>query len=396
MVRVGTKWDGFKTSIFSVMTQKAQAAGAVNLAQGFPDFDGPDVIKDAAVAAIRGGLNQYAPAPGLPELRRLLAEREAKLTSVRYAWETEVTVFSGATEALYCAMQAFLEAGDEIIALEPFYDSYPAAAHAAGAKLVAVPLTPPTFALDAAALAGAVTPRTRMLIVNTPHNPSGHVLSLGELTAIRDLAVANDLLVITDEVYEELTYAPARHVSLASLPGMAERTIVVSSTSKTFSMTGWKIGYAFAPAPLTQALRAVHQYTVFCSAAPLQAGMIQALKLPEAYFEGFRRDYRAKRDILTTSLQKAGFTCAAPEGTYFVLADYSRIKDVDDVTFATWLTTEIGVAAIPVSAFYADQVKAARELRFVRFAFCKDEATLKAAGNRLATLNPQLPPGPSA
>lgn len=385
-MRPVTKWDQFGTSIFSVMTLKAMQAGAVNLAQGFPDFDGPDEIKEAAIAAIRGNLNQYAPAPGLPALRELLAAKQKEKSGITYSPDTEVTVFSGATEAIYCAMQALLEAGDEIIAFEPAYDSYAPGAFAAGAKVVGVPLMPPTWTFDAEALRRAVTPRTRAIIVNTPHNPTGRVFTRAELQIIRDLAVEKDLLVITDEVYEALVYAPHQHVSLATLPGMAERTVVISSTSKTYSFTGWKVGYAFAPAALTKALRAVHQFTVFCSATPLQAGMLAALKLAPSYYEDLNADYRSKRDALCEILTSAGFKVRPPEGTYFALADYSGLKDVDDVTFCTWLTETIKVAAIPISVFHSDPVAAGRRLRHVRFAFCKGADTLQAAATKLKAL----------
>ncbi len=380
------KWEHFGTSIFSVMTQKSLAAGAVNLAQGFPDFDGPEAVKDAAIRAIKGGLNQYAPAPGLLELRKLLAARQERRTGLRFDPDTEVTVLSGATEAIYCAFQAFFRPGDEILAFAPYYDSYPAAAFGAGARLVGVPLEAPDFRFDAARLARAVTPRTRAIILNTPHNPTGRVFDRDELEVVRKLALEHDLLVITDEVYEELVYAPARHVSFATLPGMAERTLTISSTSKTFSFTGWKVGYAFAPVALTKALRAVHQFTVFCSATPLQAGMIEALKLPETYFEELRADYAVRRRALLRILDGAGFKCSEPQGTYFILADYAAHRDVPDREFADWLTQEVKVACIPLSVFHDDPTAAERTNRHVRFAFCKGMDTFRAAEANLARL----------
>jgi len=378
-----TKWQGFQTSIFSQMTQKAMKAGAVNLAQGFPDFDGPDEIKDAAIAAIKSGLNQYAPATGLLELRQLLARRQSARMDMAIDADTEVTVFSGATEALYCATQALLEPGDELIAFEPYYDSYPAGVHGAGAKLVGVPLDPPEFAFDPKVLAKAITPRTRAIIVNTPHNPTGRVFGQAELEVIRELAIKHDLWVITDEVYEELVYTPSRHIHMATMPGMAERTITISSTAKTFSMTGWKVGYAFAKPAVMAALRAVHQFTVFCSATPLQAGMIAALKLGPSYFTELNQDYRAKRDDLVKILKTAGFNCRVPEGTYFALADYSPLFNGKDTDFADQLTNDIKVACIPISGFYNDKVAAAEKLTYVRFAFCKGKDTLAAAAKNL-------------
>lgn len=383
MIQRTTKWDHIGTSIFSVMTQKAQAAQAINLAQGFPDFDGPATIKEAAIAAIRGGQNQYAPAFGIPALRAALAAHQTKRTGLFFDPDLEVTVFSGATEAIYCALQACLEAGDEILALEPFYDSYPAAAYAAGARLVGVPLTS-GWMVDEAALNAAVTPRTRAMILNTPHNPSGKVLSEAELALLRDVAIRHNLLVIMDEVYEELVYAPNRHISFAAMAGMRERTITISSTSKTFSFTGWKVGYAFAPPELTKMMRAVHQFTVFCSATPLQHGMVAAFELGEDYYQELRADYLVKRDLLVEALQHAGFRCAAPAGTYFVIADYRALSDLDDIAFCDWLIQEVKVAAVPLSAFYTDQKKASREVGHVRFAFCKGLDTLHEAALRLS------------
>jgi N-succinyldiaminopimelate aminotransferase len=382
MIRRTRKWDHIGTSIFSVMTQKAQAAQAINLAQGFPDFDGPVEIKEAAIAAIRGGHNQYAPAFGIPALRASLARHQLKRTGLAYDPDSEVTVFSGATEAIYCALQAILEAGDEIVALEPFYDSYPAAAYAAGARLVGVPLTS-DWRLDQKALEAAITPQTKAMIINTPHNPSGTVLTEAEMEVVRGVALKHNLLVIMDEVYEELVYAPHRHRSMTALPGMRERTITISSTSKTFSFTGWKVGYAFAPTELTRMLRAVHQFTVFCSATPLQYGMLAAFDLAQDYYDELRADYLTKRDLLVSALTDAGFRCHAPAGTYFVVADYRALSHLDDISFCDWLIREIKVAAVPLSAFYSDQQKASREVGHVRFAFCKGLPTLEEAASRL-------------
>jgi N-succinyldiaminopimelate aminotransferase len=382
MIRRTRKWDHIGTSIFSVMTQKAQAAQAINLAQGFPDFDGPDAIKEAAIGAIRSGHNQYAPAFGIAPLRASLARHQAKRTGVSYDPDQEVTVFSGATEAIYCALQAILEAGDEIIALEPFYDSYPAAAYAAGARLVGVPLTS-DWRLEPESLERAVSHRTRAMIINTPHNPSGKVLNQAEMDAIRDVAIRHNLIVIMDEVYEELVYAPSRHISMAALADMRERTITISSTSKTFSFTGWKVGYAFASPELTRMLRAVHQFTVFCSATPLQHGMVAAFDLAEDYFEELRADYQKKRDLLVSALKDSGFRCTTPAGTYFAIADYRGISDLDDVAFCDWLIQKVKVAAVPLSAFYSDQSRASREVGHVRFAFCKGMNTLEEAASRL-------------
>jgi N-succinyldiaminopimelate aminotransferase len=383
MPKISAKWRDFGTSIFSIMTQKAIASGAVNLAQGFPDFDGPTVIKDAAIAAIKAGRNQYAPAPGVPELRQLLAQRKAEQSQRTYDWHSEVTIFSGASEAIFCALQALFDPGDEILAFEPYFDSYPAAAHSSGARIVGIPLDPPSFTFTRSSLEQAVTKRTRALLLNSPHNPTGRAFNQVELEILRDFVLAHDLLVITDEVYEELVYSPAKHQSIADLPDMAERSIVISSTAKTFSFTGWKVGYAFAPKELTAALRAVHQFTVFCSATPLQYGMIAALELGPEYFSELRQDYRLRRDLLLTELRASGFRAEAPEGTYFIVADYSDLSTVDDLKFASQLTEQHKVAAIPISVFYTDQQLAARRYRYVRFAFCKNQATIAEAGSRL-------------
>lgn len=388
-MRTPDKWDRFGTSIFSVMTQKANQAQAVNLAQGFPDFDGPSVIKEAAIDAIRSGLNQYAPAPGLPSLRQLLATRQEQRTGLKYSWEDEVTVFSGATEAIYCAFQALFSPGDEIIAFEPFYDSYSPAAFAAGAQIVGVPLMPPNWDFEPESIAKKITPKTRAIIVNTPHNPTGRVFSRAELEAISALVKKHDLWVITDEVYEELIYSLAAYLSPASLPGMAERTILISSTAKTYSFTGWKIGYAFAPKLLTKGLRAVHQFTVFCSATPLQRGMEAALKLAPSYYDELRREYGMKRDLLLTILKGAGFKPRAPEGTYFILADFSTLSRKSDVEFSLWLTEKAKVAVVPISVFYTDPIAAQRETRHVRFAFCKGFETIRQAKENLR-LMPEL------
>ena len=386
MPRISSRWSGFSTSIFTVMTQKAVAHGAVNLAQGFPDFDGPEIVKRAATAAIMSHHNQYAPSAGIGELRKLLAERRKKKHQGSYDWQREVTIYSGATEAIFCAFQAFFSAGDEILAFEPFFDCYPAAAHSAGAKIVGVPLLAPHFNFTQQQLAQAVSKNTRALILNSPHNPTGRVFSDAELELLRDFVISHDLLVITDEVYEELTYGSAKHQSVASLPGMQERTVVISSTAKTFSFTGWKIGYAFAPPELTEAMRAVHQYTVFCSAAPLQVGMIAALELPETYYDQFRADYLERRDLLIGELRASGFRVEAPEGTYFVVADFSQLSSDRDQDFANDLTEKVKVAAIPLSVFFTSPDKAAEQYHYVRFAFCKNRQTLAAAGRNLRNL----------
>jgi len=377
MTKIMGKWSQFGTSIFTTMTQAANRSGAVNLAQGFPNFDGPNAIKEAAIEAIRGNFNQYAPSHGIPRLRELLGARVLKTSGIVYDPETEITVFSGATEALFCAFQAFLMPGDEIIAFAPFFDCYPAGAFSAGAKLVEVALRAPEWTFSAADLEAKVTPRTRAILVNTPHNPTGRVFSKEEMETIASFAKKHDLLVITDEVYEELVFDGEAFTRMAALADMRERTIVISSSAKTFSFTGWKIGYAFAPPALTKELRAVHQFTVFCSATPLQAGVCRALELGHEYYDQLRREYQERRDFLCNGLKKLGFKFRQPEGTYFVVADYSAMSDLPDKEFSLWLTEVKKVAVIPTSVFYNDPEDAAKKQNYVRFAFCKDLKTLE-------------------
>lgn len=371
-------------SIFSTMTQLAMAHDAINLAQGFPDFDGPEAVKDAAINAIKKGQNQYAPSVGLLPLREKIARYYQDLRSFDYDPATEVTIFSGATEGLFCAIAGLLNPGDEFIGLDPHYESYLDTALAFGIAYRGLPLRAPDWQIDFDALAAMITPQTKALIINTPHNPTGRVFDQADLQALARLAVAHDLLVITDEVYENLTYDGQQHRSLASYPGMRERTVVISSTSKSFSMTGWKIGYGFGPANLMARLRFIHQAAVFCSATPLQYGMLAAFDAERDYFAQLNEDYAKKRNALCERLADIGFACTPPQGSYFVLAGYDSFSDEPDEAFAKKLVKEARVASIPISGFFADQ-DYARKQRYVRFAFCKDLKTLDAAYDRLKT-----------
>ncbi len=384
-----SRWQAFSSSIFSKMSQMAATHQAVNLAQGFPDFDGPDVIKEAAIQAIRGSFNQYAPSTGLGELRRQLAKRQAEQYGLNYDFASEVTVFSGATEAIFCCIMGLCGPGDEVLTFEPFFDCYPAATAMAGAVLKTVPLRAPDWTFSMEALRAAITEKTRILLLNSPHNPSGKVFHRDELLSLAQIAQEKNLIVITDEVYEELFFTPARHLPIARLDGMRERTITISSTAKTFSLTGWKVGFTFADKKLTELIRIPHQYTVFCSATPLQAGMIAAFQLGQDYYLDFRESYTRRRDTLLAILRKHGFICKAPEGTYFITADYRQILDIPDMDFAAWLTEKVGVACLPVSSFYLDAQDARENLRLVRFAFCKEVETLEEAGRRLAERLPR-------
>ncbi len=384
-----SRWQAFSSSIFSKMSQMAATHQAVNLAQGFPDFDGPDVIKEAAIQAIRESFNQYAPSTGLGELRRQLAKRQAEQYGLSYDFASEVTVFSGATEAIFCCIMGLCGPGDEVLTFEPFFDCYPAATAMAGAVLKTVPLRAPDWSFSVDALRAAITEKTRILLLNSPHNPSGKVFHRDELLSLARIAQEKNLIVITDEVYEELFFTPARHLPIARLDGMRDRTITISSTAKTFSLTGWKVGFTFADKKLTELIRIPHQYTVFCSATPLQAGMIAAFQLGQDYYLDFRESYTKRRDTLIAILRKHGFVCKAPEGTYFITADYRQVLDIPDMDFAAWLTEKVGVACLPISSFYCDAKDARENLRLVRFAFCKEVETLEEAGRRLAERLPR-------
>lgn len=381
-----SRWDRFGTSIFTKMSEVAVRTESVNLAQGFPDFDGPDVVKEAACKAIRDGLNQYAPAPGLLSLRESLARRMQRISGLSYDPKTEVTVLSGATEALWCAIQSVIGPGDELIAFAPCYDSYGPACFGVGGTLKTVPLLPPDFRAPIEELEKTVSPRTRAILVNTPHNPTGKVFSKSELEAVATFALRHNLIIITDEVYEEIIFDNATHHSLATWPAMRERTIVVSSTSKTFSMTGWKVGYTFAPPALTAGIRAVHQFTVFCSSHPLQAAMVKALELGADYFSSLRQDYAMRRSLLEKLLKAAGLKPNHPEGSYFMLGDFSDFSREVDTDFAVTLAEKIGVATIPISVFYEDTPKNLVPRHLLRFAFCKSPTVLNKAGERLARL----------
>ncbi len=373
---------GFGTSVFAEYTALATKHGAINLGQGYPDFDGPDFVKEAAIAAIREGRNQYSPMIGQPELRQAVAEHQLRFYGLDYDADREITVYAGATEAIFSSVQALCEAGDEAVLFEPFYDSYAPSLAMAGASARVVTLEGDDFRLDPAALEAAITPKTRAVILNSPLNPVGKVFTWAELSAIADACRRHDLLAITDEVYEHLVYEGA-HVPLASLPGMRERTVTISSTGKTFSLTGWKIGYTCASPEITAALRSAHQFVTFAVNSPGQHAMAVALRAPDAYYESFRAEYRVRRDRLCAGLREAGFAVTPPAGTYFAVADIRPLGYTDAVSFCRLLPERVGVAAIPVSAFHAHP-EAARHL--VRFAFCKTDAVLEEGLRRLRGL----------
>ncbi len=372
--------EGMGTTIFAEMSALATATGSINLGQGFPDTDGPEEVREAAVRALRAGLgNQYPPGPGVPELRAAIAEHQQRFYGLSYDPDTEVLVTAGATEALAAALLALLEPGDEVIAFEPFYDSYAACIAMAGAKRVPLTLRQPSFRPDLDELRSLITPRTRLLLVNTPHNPTGTVLTPEELAAIAELAVEHDLLVITDEVYEHLVFAGAHH-PLAALPGMRDRTVAISSAGKTFSFTGWKVGWVTGAPALVAAVRTAKQYLTYVSAGPFQYAVAEALRLPDDYYADFRADLHRKRDLLAAGLTGAGFRVFEPQGTYFITTDITPLGEKDGTAFCRTLPERCGVVAIPNVVFYDDTEAG---LSQVRFAFCKRTEVLEEAVTRL-------------
>ncbi|MGE7439005.1 pyridoxal phosphate-dependent aminotransferase [Kitasatospora sp. NPDC001175] len=374
---------GLGTTIFAEMSALAAATGSINLGQGFPDTDGPREIAEAAAEAVLTGRgNQYPPGPGIPGLRTAIAEHQQRFYGLAYDPDSEVLVTAGATEAIAAALLALLEPGDEVIAFEPFYDSYAACIAMAGAVRVPLTLRQPSFRPDLDELRSLITPRTRLLLINTPHNPTGTVLTPAELAAIAELAVEHDLLVITDEVYEHLVFATGHH-PIAGLPGMRERTVAISSAGKTFSFTGWKVGWVTASAPLVSAVRTAKQYLTYVSAGPFQYAVAEALHLPDGYFDALRADLLRKRDLLADGLSAAGFQVFSPEGTYFITTDITPLGEKDGLEFCRSLPERCGVVAIPNVVFY-DNTEAGRSL--VRFTFCKRGEVLREAVERLGRL----------
>ncbi|MFJ9826713.1 pyridoxal phosphate-dependent aminotransferase [Streptomyces sp. NPDC101160] len=376
----------FGTTIFAEMSALATATGSINLGQGFPDTDGPEEIREAAVRALREGRgNQYPPGPGVPELRSAIAEHQQRRYGLSYDPDSEVLVTAGATEAIAAALLALVEPGDEVIALEPYYDSYAACIAMAGGTRVPVTLRPHdgAFVLDLDELRAAVTDRTRLILLNTPHNPTGTVLSRAELTAVAELAQERDLLVVTDEVYEHLVFDGAAHVPIASLPGMRERTVTIGSAGKTYSFTGWKVGWITATPELTSAVRSAKQFLTYVSSGPFQYAVAEALRLPDTYTDALRAELQAKRDLLSAGLTAAGFGVHRPAGTYFVTTDIRPLGETDGFAFCRALPERAGVVAIPNAVFYDHREEGAP---FVRFAFCKKTEVLEEAVERLKKL----------
>jgi N-succinyldiaminopimelate aminotransferase len=378
------KLQGFGTTIFAEMSALAVATGSVNLGQGFPDTDGPREVLEAAKAAIDGGQNQYPPGPGVPVLRHAIAEHQLRFWGLTYDPDTEVLVTAGCTEAIAAVMLGLCDAGDEVVVLEPTYDSYQACIAMAGAVPKFVTLRPPAYDLDLDAVRKAITAKTRLLLINTPHNPTGKVLSREELQGIADLAIEHDLIVVSDEVYEHLVFDGGRHVSIATLPGMRERTLVLSSGGKTFNTTGWKVGWICAPAPLVTAARTAKQFLTYVASGPFQPAIAAGLRLPDAYFTQLAADLQSKRDRICAGLTDAGFTVYRPSGTYFVTVDIRSLRpDGDGLAFCRELPNLCGVVGIPNVVFYDDK-DAGRHL--VRFAFCKRDEVIDDAVARLKGL----------
>jgi N-succinyldiaminopimelate aminotransferase len=375
--------DGLGTSIFAEMSARAVATGAVNLGQGFPDVDGPREIAAKAAAAVLGGQgNQYPPGNGIPELRAAVAEHQRRFYGLGYDPGTEVLITAGATEAIAAALLAVLEPGDEVIAFEPYYDSYVANIVMAGATRVPLTLKAPDFRPDLDKLRDLVTGKTRLLLVNSPHNPTGMVLTRAEAQAIARIAIENDLLVVTDEVYEHLVY-DREHVPLASLDGMRERTVSVSSAGKAFSFTGWKVGWVTGTPEIVNAVRTTKQFLTFVTSGPFQYAVADALALPDAYFATLASDLKNKRDFLAEGLASIGFEVYQPDGTYFITTDIAPLGEQDGIEFCLNLPERAGVVAIPTAVFYDDKEAGRTQ---VRFAFCKRPEILEEALSRLAVL----------
>ncbi len=375
----------FGTTIFAEMSALAARTGAVNLGQGFPDTDGPPEMLAAATEALHSGRNQYPPGPGIPELRVAVADHQRRFWSLGYDPDGEILITAGATEAIAASILALCEPGDEVVAFEPYYDSYAACITLAQGQLRAVTLRPSPdgrYGFDPQELRAAFTSRTKVVLLNSPHNPTGKVFTPDELALVAELCQEYDAVAVTDEVYEHLVFSDAAspHCPLATLPGMRERTLRISSAGKTFSCTGWKIGWVSGPAPLVQAVLRVKQFLTFVNGAPFQPAIAVALALPDAYYQGFRSTLERRRDLLSSGLRSAGFGVYSPEGTYFVTADITSLGGTDGVEFCLSLPQRCGVVAVPTQVFY-DHPAAGQ--RLIRFAFCKRDEVLAEAVRRL-------------
>jgi N-succinyldiaminopimelate aminotransferase len=377
----------FGTSVFTEMTNIANANGAVNLSQGFPDFEGPEEVRARAAEAIMRGPNQYCPSVGIPQLRQAIARKMKRFHGLEVDPDTEVTVTAGSTEGICATLLGIVEPGDEVILLEPCYDSYPPLASLAQARIRYVPLNLPDFSLPKEILARAFSSKTKAIVINTPHNPCGKVFTLEELSFIGSLCEKYDAYAVGDEVYEHLVYDGRKHVNLLAVPGLRHRAFSISSTAKTLSLTGWKQGFVVATPELSRAVRTSHQFIVFCGQSALQEGVALGIDSPQSFYEKFLADYTRKRDYLCDGLRHLGFQVFVPEGTYYALVDIRSLGFEDDVAFCRMLPEKAGVAAIPCSAFYFSNTPA-RHL--VRFAFCKKDETLREAIRRLKKWKPSV------
>lgn len=379
-LRTATRTHTFTESVIRQMTRVARRFDAINLAQGFPDFSAPQLLKDAACRAIQADVNQYAITWGTTALRDALVKKYSGWYGMEVDPDREITVTCGATEAMAAVMLACVDPRDEVIVMEPFYENYGPDAVLCDAAPVFLPLRAPRFRLDADELRSVVTSRTRAIVVNTPNNPSGRVFDHDEMTAVAEICMEHDLLAITDEIYEHIIYE-GEHIPMAMIPGMRDRTIVISGLSKTFSITGWRIGTIIAPPELTSAIRKVHDFLTVGAPAPLQAACATGMEsLGRDYYTRMAREYLERRDILFGGLRDSGFRCSPPEGAYYIMADFSELSDLDDVAFSKFLASECGVAPVPGSSFYNRREDGER---LVRFAFCKQAGTLRRAVARL-------------
>lgn len=388
MPYISARTESFTESVIREMTRRCAAVDEVNLAQGFPDFNPPEELIEAAIRAMRDGFNQYSITWGSPRLRAAICKKARRYNHIEADPDKNVTVTCGATEAMMSALLAIIDPGDEVVIFEPYYENYGPDAIVSGAKPVYVPLIEPDFTFDPDALRSAFSDKTKAIIVNTPHNPSGKVFTSRELALVSELCNKHDALVVTDEIYEHILYDGAVHVSPASVPGLEDRTITISGLSKTYSATGWRVGYTIAPESITNAIRKVHDFLTVGAPAPLQEAGVTAMRMPEGYYTKLSAFYQHKRDIICAELAKVGFVPFTPKGAYYVLTDVSNFGAASDTEFAIRLVNEIGVATVPGSSFYSTNELGRTK---IRFAFCKTEETLQKAVQRLEGLAGCLP-----
>lgn len=386
--RLAQRCQYFTESVIREMTRIAQKHGAINLGQGMPDFDAPEVVREAACQAIRDGYNQYAITWGAPALRRAIAAKASLFNRIEAEPETQITVCCGATECMMATMMALIDPGDEVVIFQPFYENYGPDALLSGATPRWVKLRWPDWSFDPQELRNAFSKKTRAIILNTPNNPTGKVFRREELEWIADLCVEHDVYALSDEIYEYIRFGDQPHISIATLPGMAERTVTISGLSKTFSITGWRLGYCIAPADVSVGIRKAHDFLTVGAPHPLQMAGAAALELPSTYYQKLQNDYRRRRDLFVPYLQQAGFECEAPEGAYYVMTDITPFATgLDDVAFVRRMIENVGVSAVPGSSFYSPRTEGGQKVRFM---FAKKDETLHAAGQRLLGLREAL------